>query len=109
MPTVRRTRDVEFDLLEIWLHIARDNPDAADRLLTRIEEKCESYARQPGMGDNRPELGEGVRSFPVGNYVVLYRPEADGIDGIVVLLETARMGACQQVGSRRAPCDSSRD
>jgi toxin ParE1/3/4 len=85
MPTVRRTRDVEFDLVEIWLHIARDNPDAADRLLSRIEEKCESYARQPGMGDIRSELGEAVRSFPVGNYVVFYRPETDGI---LILLVT---------------------
>lgn len=79
MPTVRRTRDVEFDLLEIWLHIARDNPDAADRLLGRIEEKCEAYARQPRMGDPRFELGDGVRSFAVGSYVVFYRPEDDGI------------------------------
>ena len=38
-----------------------------------------AYARQPGMGDPRFELGDGVRSFAAGSYVVFYRPEADGI------------------------------
>ena len=36
------------------------------------------------MGDPRPDLGENIRCFPVGNYVVIYRPLGDGI--IVVLV-----------------------
>jgi plasmid stabilization system protein ParE len=28
------------DLDEIWLYIAQDNPDSADALLDKIEERC---------------------------------------------------------------------
>jgi plasmid stabilization system protein ParE len=30
----------EKDLTDIWVFVARDNADAADRLLDRIYEKC---------------------------------------------------------------------
>jgi len=33
----------------------------------------------------RPELALAVRSFPVGNYVIFYRPHGDGIVVIPVL------------------------
>jgi len=32
------------------------------------------------IGRSRPELGENLRSFPVGNYLVFYVPRADGVD-----------------------------
>lgn len=34
----------------------------------------------PLAGRARPELATKLRSFPVGNYVLFYRPLADGID-----------------------------
>ena len=36
-------------------------------------------------GRARPELGEEVRSFPIGNYVVFYKPLAAGIELVRVL------------------------
>ena len=33
MPAVRRTARAEDDLVDIWLYIAEDNPNAADRFL----------------------------------------------------------------------------
>jgi toxin ParE1/3/4 len=62
------------------------------RFLDKIDQKCQVYAGQPEMGDPRPDLGENVRVFPVGAYVVVYRPLPDGI---LVLLVTH--------GSRNVP------
>lgn len=83
MAQVLLTPEAEESRIEIWLHVAGDSPEAADRLLEGIDEKCRLYATQPEMGSARPDLGRQVRCFPVGNYVVVYRPIEDGI---VVLL-----------------------
>src|SRR5580698_5282948 len=60
------------------IHCVR-HPGAADRLLLRIDSKLELYAANPGMGTKRDVLAPGLRSFPVGNYLVFYRVIADGI------------------------------
>jgi toxin ParE1/3/4 len=83
MLQVLLTPDAEESRIEIWRYVAQDSPDTADRLMERIDEKCRLYATQPRMGSPRPDLGQDVRCFPVGKYVVIYRPIADGI---VVLL-----------------------
>jgi toxin ParE1/3/4 len=75
----------ELDLDDIWWYIAQDNPEAADRLLDRIEEQCQSLARFPEMGISREELMPGLRSLPVGNYVVFYLPIERGIEIVRVL------------------------
>jgi toxin ParE1/3/4 len=63
----------EDDLDGIWLHIAADSPQAADRLIDRIEAAEQRLLEFPGLGRERPELLEGVRSWPVGPYLILYR------------------------------------
>jgi toxin ParE1/3/4 len=37
MPVIQRTAQAEEDLIELWLYIAQENPNAADRVLTDIE------------------------------------------------------------------------
>lgn len=73
------------DLLEIWEFIAEDNEAAADRTLDRIESALRSIASNPHMGRARPELRPGVRSFPVGSYILFYRAMADCIELVRVL------------------------
>jgi toxin ParE1/3/4 len=85
MRHVYKTPAAEDSRIDIWLHIAQDNPAAADRQLDRIDKKCEAYANQPEMGDLRPDLGSEIRCFIVGNYVVLYRPVDDGILVLLVV------------------------
>ena len=80
MPRVLRTTRARIDLLQIWCHIAEDKPSAADRFLDTIEEKCLILAKNPRMGQVRPELAPNLRSFPVSNYVIFYRPIEDGIE-----------------------------
>ena len=80
MPRVLRSDLAEGDLVEIWLFIAQDNPDAADRFLDLLSQKCELLAESPEMGRQRDELAPALRSFPVGRYVIFYRLIEDGIE-----------------------------
>lgn len=85
MALVRRSALAEQDYREIWRYIAADSPDAADRLLLRIDSKLELYAQNPRMGKARDNLATGLRSFPVGKYLVFYRAAPDGIELVRVL------------------------
>lgn len=85
MDTVRRTPAARGDLLEIWLHIAQDNLEAADRFLETIHDKCRLLAGQPEMGPDRSDLGPHVRSFAVRDYLIYYRPIRGGIEVLRVL------------------------
>lgn len=85
MPRVRKTVLAETDLTDIWFHIALDNPDAADALIDRIERQATLLAKNPELGRLRPELLEDLRSFPIGNYCLFYRPEPGGIELVRVL------------------------
>jgi toxin ParE1/3/4 len=68
------------DLKEIWFYISEDNVEAADRFILRILEKCSLLAESPEMGRARDDIEDGVRSFPVGDYVILYRIDNSSIE-----------------------------
>jgi toxin ParE1/3/4 len=85
MLLVLRTRQANFDLVEIGFRIAEENPAAADRWLDLIETKCRLLAQAPELGRRREDLAPDLRGFPVGNFVIFYRPIADGIQVIRVL------------------------
>jgi toxin ParE1/3/4 len=89
MATLKRTAQAEEDLLEIWLYIAQENPEAADRLLDQFENKFSLLAQQPHLGPARPEIAPDLRYFPVGSYLILYR-EASGAVEIVRVVHGAR-------------------
>lgn len=87
----RVTLRARTDLDEIWLFVASDRPQAADRLLERFQTTFEVLASQPYAGESRPELGRRLRSFAVGSYVVYYRVlEADTCVEILRVLHGAR-------------------
>jgi toxin ParE1/3/4 len=85
MSQFRISDQAKTDLREVWRYIARRNEPAADRLVDQIIEHYETLAKFPGMGRSREELAPGLRSFPVGKYVVFYRPIDDGIEVVRVL------------------------
>ena len=74
-----------LDLIKLWAYIADDNPNAADRLLERIESSLVLLQENPFSGRARPELGEGIRSKVVGNYILFYRPLGPAIELVRVL------------------------
>lgn len=87
MPRIERVRRAWDDLLEIHRYIAVEkvNPAAADRLLRRIDEVLENLARHPEIGQSLDRFNPGLRAFPVGNYILFYRPISDGVRLIRVL------------------------
>lgn len=89
MSQYRLDEQAEQDLDDIWLAIAADNPDAADRMIDRLTDSFISLAGQPLMGRERPELSLNLRSFAVGNYIIFYRPATDGV-GIARVLHGSR-------------------
>lgn len=59
------------DIDDIWLYIATDNENAANKMLHKIYAAIEKLAEFPMMGRERPELGD-LRSLSVSPYVVFY-------------------------------------
>ena len=76
---IQRTPLARFDLVDIWQFIADDSEAAADRVLDQIEATLRMLRDNPKAGRARPELADGVRSFPAGNYVLFYRETREGI------------------------------
>jgi toxin ParE1/3/4 len=89
MSDITLDRAAKKDLVEIWHYIAKDNLQAADRMLDRIREGFEVLARFPKGGTARPELAPGLRCYSVGNYVIYFRPGKTGIE-IARVLHGAR-------------------
>lgn len=89
MLRVTKTIQAEQDLDDIWLHIARENVSAADRLIDQIGDSTQLLAREPLIGRARPELALALRSLPVARYVIFYIPSATGIE-IARVLHSAR-------------------
>jgi len=56
MKRYRISAKARIDLAEIWL------------------------AQFPGIGQRRDDLREGIRTLPVGSYLIVYRPVSDGVE-----------------------------
>ena len=71
----RLATQVVSELDEIWYYIAResDSMDIADRFVKFITDRFLLIADHPYVGRVRDDLRAGLRSFPVGQYLVLYR------------------------------------
>ncbi len=77
--------DADFDLDEIWEHIAADDIDAADRWIEKLFDAFEALGRTPGMGHRREDLtSHPVLFWPVGAYLVIYRAGRPAIEIVAV-------------------------
>ena len=76
----RLTDQAEADLNGIWYFIAQDNIEAANNIIdTLLERRFPALAAWLMMGRPRPDLGSNLRSFPVRNYLIVYRPADFGV------------------------------
>jgi len=82
---IARTRRADEDLIEIWHHIAIDNPAAADRMLDAIEARWLLLARNPFSGPARDDIMPGVRHLVTGHYLTLYRVTETAVELLRVL------------------------
>ena len=85
MNGLRITDRAEADLDELWVFIAGGNQDAADRMVDAILASSRLHVRFPGMGQNRPKVGTGLRNFVVSPYVVFYRLQGEIVELIRVI------------------------
>ena len=100
MPEAVVSTSARQDLLEIWEFIARDNLNAADRVLKTVFGMFERLAAMPELG-TRLELGnphlKSIRFLPVPgfpHYLIFYRPIGKlGVEIVRVLHGTRDIGA----------------
>ena len=86
MARVFWTDKARASVLEIGRYIIERSQSRQRGLdvIRRIEHKCAHYARFPLSGTAREDIGPGLRCFPVGKLIVIYRPREDGIVVILV-------------------------
>ena len=89
MLVIVKSPRAKADLAELWDYIADDSEARADEFIETLDRKFRTLAERPNIGRARDELATGLRSFPVGRYVLFYRPIPDGIE-IVRVLHGAR-------------------
>jgi toxin ParE1/3/4 len=85
MPLVSKSPQARLDLVEIWRYIAEESLLSADSVLMDIDEKLRMIAEFPEIGRLRNELAQDLRCFPVGKYIIFYRPVKNGIEVVRVL------------------------
>src|ERR1700681_3407641 len=74
--------EAEAELDNIWDYVAKDSGsiEIADRLIDSIAERFYLLACHPHIGRPRDEdLRPDLRSFPVGEYVIIYRLEGEDV------------------------------
>ena len=84
-----RTPEADSDLDEIWYYLATRSGsfETADHFVDSIMNRFLLLASHPNIGRARDEdLRPGLRSFPVGEYIVIYRVH----DEDVVILRVLR-------------------
>lgn len=80
------TPEAKKDLKEIFLDIAEDSPDTADRLRGELHERLQNLGRSPGIGHYHEELlSREYRFWNFYSYVVVYRWEVKPIQVIAVV------------------------
>jgi toxin ParE1/3/4 len=86
----RLTPRAEADITAIALYIAEDNPTAAVRWYDDMLRHCRNIGEAPELGIARPDVRPDLRTFPTGNYMILYRKIVEGAE-IVRVVHGARL------------------
>jgi toxin ParE1/3/4 len=74
---LRYERGALADLDEIFANIAKDNQDAAARLVARVEQVAARISEQPYLGETT--RNPKFRRFPVGKYLIVYEVAPDEV------------------------------
>ena len=76
----RLAPEARVDLDELWFYIASNgNPENADRVVDSLTKRFFLLGMHPRAGRRRDDLRQGLRMFPVSDYVVLYRIEGNDV------------------------------
>jgi toxin ParE1/3/4 len=74
---LRYERGALADLEEIFAYVARDNREAAARLVARIEQVAARIAESPYIGEATRK--SRFRRLPIGNYLIVYEVGQDEV------------------------------
>ena len=86
----RLSQAASADLDDLWVYVAQEGSEgAANRLIDSITRRFPVLLQMPQSGRKRDEVRSGLRSHPVGNYVIYYREMKTGIE-IVRVIHGAR-------------------
>lgn len=83
-----RSPQADSDLDGIWYYVASQsgNTQTADRLIDSITDRFFLIANYPNIGRRRDDdLRPGLRSFPVGEYIIIYRLQNEDVQILRVL------------------------
>jgi toxin ParE1/3/4 len=80
-----RSARADDDLIEIWLWIARDDPDADDRVLDAIAARWSQHADHPLSRPARDDIQPGLRNLVAGRHLIPYRVETVAVRILRVL------------------------
>ena len=69
----------DIDDIAYYIFVESGSLEAADRLIESLYSRFGLLGKYPRAGRRRDDLRPGLRSFPVGNYVVFYRVEGDDV------------------------------
>jgi len=77
----QRAPGADSDLDDIWYYVAKESgsPDRAERFIAFITERFYLLSANPFIGRSRDDLRPGLRTFPVGGYVIVYRIEDEDV------------------------------
>ena len=75
----------EKDLEDIFIYIAKDSESRAIKFVSELEKYCDLLSQSPNIGRECPELKQGMKKFPVGNYEIFYRIRIDEIEIIRII------------------------
>ena len=74
------------DLDELWLYVAEDSVDAANRITDAILAACDLLVDHPHIGHTRTDLtNRPVLFWTSGKYLIVYRPETTPLRVVAVL------------------------
>jgi toxin ParE1/3/4 len=77
-----RSPQADSDLDSIWYYVASSSASLqiADRLIDSITDRFLLIANYPNIGRRRDDdLRPGLRSFPVGEYLIIYRLQNEDV------------------------------
>lgn len=92
----RLAPQAEAELDDIWYYVAKESGsiEIADRLIDSLTDRFFLLASHPYVGRRRDEdLRPGLRSFPVGEYVIIYRIEDEDALILHVVRGSRNLGA----------------
>lgn len=71
----QRAPSADSDLDDIWYYIAKESGsiETAERFIASLTDRFYLLAENPYIGRSSEELRPGLRSFPFGQYLIIYR------------------------------------